>query len=194
MALATFSVKKPVTIMMVYSAIILLGVICWLGLPQELFPPLNYPQLTIVTTYENAAPEEVETQITRIVEEAIGTVSRLRRISSISKEGTSIVFAEFLWGTNIDLAALGLREKIDLIKDRLPLDAEEPLVKKFNPFELPVMTLSVTGQVHPARLRDITERYIKDELEKIEGVASASVVGGVEREISVEVDQDKMQA
>ena len=194
MSISSFSVKRPVTIIMLYCAIVLLGIICWLKLPQELFPPLNYPQLTIVTTYENAAPEEVETQITKIIEEAIGTVSRLRRISSISKEGTSIVFAEFLWGTNIDFAALGLREKIDLVKERLPQDAQEPLVKKFNPFELPAMTLSVTGSMHPAKLREITELYIKNELEKIEGVASASVVGGIEREILVEVDQDKLQA
>lgn len=180
--------------MMIYSSVILLGIICWTMLPQELFPPITYPQLTIVTTYENAAPEEVETQITKIVEEAIGTVSKLRRISSISKEGVSIVIAEFLWGTNMDFAALGLREKIDLIKERLPIDAEEPLVKKFNPFDLPVMTLSVTGPMHPAKLRDITERFIEDEIEKIEGVASANVIGGIEREILVEIDQGKLQA
>ncbi|MDD5449315.1 MAG: efflux RND transporter permease subunit [Candidatus Omnitrophica bacterium] len=194
MGLSQFSVKRPVTIMMIYASVILMGVISWGKLPQELFPPITYPQLTIVTTYENAAPEEVETHITKIIEEAIGTVSRLRRISSISKEGTSIVIAEFLWGTNMDFAAMGLREKIDLIKERLPIDAQEPLVKKFNPFDLPIMTLSVTGSAHPAKLRDITERLIKDELEKIEGVASASVVGGIEREILVEIDQDRLQA
>lgn len=194
MGLPHFSVKRPVTIMMIYAAVLLMGLISWGKLPQELFPPITYPQLTIITTYENAAPEEVETQITKIIEEAIGTVSRLRRISSISKEGTSIVIAEFLWGTNMDFASLGLREKIDLIKERLPIDAQDPLVKKFNPFDLPILTLSVTGDMHPARLRDITERYIKDELEKIEGVASASVVGGIEREILAEVNQDKLQA
>lgn len=194
MGLPHFSVKRPVTIMMIYAAVLLMGLISWSKLPQELFPPITYPQLTIITTYENAAPEEVETQITRIIEEAIGTVSRLRRISSISKEGTSIVIAEFLWGTNMDFASLGLREKIDLVKERLPIDAQEPLVKKFNPFDLPILTLSVTGDMHPARLRDITERLIKDELEKIEGVASASVVGGIEREILAEVNQDKLRA
>ena len=194
MGLPGFSVKKPVTIGMIYLSVILMGVISWQRLPQELFPPITLPQLTIVTTYENAAPEEVETQITKIIEEAIGTVSRLKRISSISKEGISIVIAEFSWGTSMDFASLGLREKIDLVKERLPDDAQEPLVKKFNPFDLPIMTLSVTGPVHPARLRDITERFIKDELEKIDGVASASVVGGIEREILVEIDQDKLQA
>ena len=195
MGLPHFSVKKPVTTMMIFCAVILIGFLSWSRIPQELFPPVNYPQLTVVTTYENAAPEEIETQITRIIEEAIGTVSRLRRVSSISKEGVSIVIAEFIWGTNMDFAALGLREKIDLIKERLPIEAEEPIVKKFNPFDLPVISLSVTAEdTHPARLREITEIYIEDELEKVDQVASASVTGGMEREILVQINQDRLQA
>ena len=194
MNLPQFSVRRPVTTIMIFSAIVLLGVISWNRLPQELFPPITYPQLTIVSTYENAAPEEIETQITRIIEESIGTVSNLRSITSISKEGISIVMAEFLWGTNMDFAALGVREKLDLIKERLPIDAEEPIVKKFNPFDLPIMTLSITGNMPPAKLRLITEKYIEDEIEKIEGVASAEVTGGIEREILVEIDQDKLRA
>lgn len=194
MKISTYSVKRPVTVIMFFCGILLLGLICWGRLPRELFPHITYPQLTIVTTYENAAPEEVETQITKIIEEAIGTVANLKQITSISKEGVSIVIAEFLWGTNMDFAALGLREKIDIIKERLPLDAEEPIVKKYNPFDLPVMSLSITGPYHPARLREITERLIEDELEKVEGVASARVIGGIEREVLVEVDQDKLQA
>lgn len=189
-----FCVKKPVTTIMFFSAIILLGVMSWNRLSQELFPPITYPQLTVVSSYENAAPEEIETQITRIIEESIGTVSNLRRVTSISKEGISIVIAEFLWGTDMDFAALGVREKIDLVKERLPIDANEPIVKKFNPFDLPIMTMSITGNMHPARLRSIAQTYIEDELEKIEGVASAEVSGGVEREILIEIDQDKLQA
>ena len=120
MKISSFSVRRPVTVIMFFSGIMLLGLICWSRLPQELFPHITYPQLTIVTTYENAAPEEVEAQITRVIEEAIGTVVSLRQVTSISKEGISIVIAEFLWGTNMDFAALGLREKIDIIKERLP--------------------------------------------------------------------------
>ncbi len=194
MHLPEFSVRRPVTTIMMFSGIILLGVMSWNRLPQELFPPITYPQLTVVTTYENAAPEEIETQITRIIEESIGTVSNLRRISSISKEGVSVVMGEFLWGTNMDFAALGVREKLDLIKERLPIDAEEPIVKKYNPFDLPIVTLSITGDMHPAKLRTLTQRYIEGELEKIGGVASADIAGGIEREILVEIDQDKLQA
>ncbi|MFH1753053.1 MAG: efflux RND transporter permease subunit [Candidatus Omnitrophota bacterium] len=194
MNLPEFSVRRPVTTIMIFSAVILLGVMSWNRLPQELSPPITYPQLTVVTSYENAAPEEIESQITRLIEESIGTVSNLRRISSISKEGVSVVIGEFLWGTNMDFAALGVREKLDLIKERLPLDAEEPIVKKYNPFDLPIMTLSITGDMEQSRLRSITKRYVEDELEKITGVASAEVAGGIEREILVEIDQDKLQA
>ena len=194
MSLPSFSIKRPVTTVMIYLGIGLFGFISLIKLPQELFPPITYPQLTVVTTYENAAPEEIETLITKPVEEAIGTVSGLRRLKSVSKEGLSLVIAEFGWSQNMDFAALRMREKIDLIKERLPRESKEPLVMKYNPFEMPIMTLSVTGDRPPEGLREISRRIIKDELEKIEGVASASIAGGLEREIIVEVDQGRLNA
>jgi len=174
--------------------VVLFGFISLSRLPQELFPPITYPQLTVVTIYANAAPEEIETLITKPVEEAVGTVSGLRRVRSISKEGVSLVMSEFGWNQNMDFAALRVREKIDLIKERLPREAGEPLVMKYNPFELPVMTLSVTGKRSPVAIREIARRIIKDELEKVEGVASASISGGLEREILVEIDQARLYA
>lgn len=194
MGLPSFSIKRPVTTVMIFAGVALFGVISLLKLPQELFPPITYPQLTVVTTYENAAPEEIETLITKPVEEAIGTVSGIVRLRSISKEGISLVIAEFGWAENMDFAALRMREKIDLIKERLPRESKEPLVMKYNPFEMPIMTLSITGRRSPQALREISRRIIKDELEKIEGVASASIAGGLEREIIVEVDQGRLNA
>ena len=188
MSLPSFSVRRPVTVTMIFLAVILLGVISWTRLPQELFPPITYPQLTVVTNYPNAAPEEVETLITKLIEEAVGTVKNARRIISTSREGASIVIVEFNWGTDMNFAALGMREKIDLIKERLPREAEEPLVMKFNPFALPIITLSVSGERPLNELYEISERYIKDRLEKIEGVASCTISGGIEREIHVDVN------
>lgn len=193
MSLPSLSVKKPVTTMMFYLGIILLGFISWSRLPQELFPPITYPQLTVVTNYPNAAPEEVESLITKIIEEAVGTVKNARRIMSTSHEGASIVIVEFSWGTNMDFAALGMREKIDLIKERLPRDAEEPVVMKFNPFDRPIMTLSVSGERPLGELYDIAKKYIKDRLEKVEGVASCSISGGIEREIKVDINGGALQ-
>lgn len=197
MNLAKFSVERPVMIMMIIAGILIFGVVSLGLLPQELFPQIVYPQLTVVTPYENAAPEEIETLITKPIEEAIGTVAGVKRIDSISKEGMSIVIAEFGWSQNINFAALGMREKIDLIKERLPREAEEPIVLPFNPFDKPILILSVTSSREDrssVNLRELTRRMIKDEIEKVEGVASALISGGLEREIQVEVNRDKLQA
>lgn len=194
MGLPDFSVRKPVTVTMIFLGVILLGYISWTRLPQALFPAITYPQITVVTVYENAAPEEVEILITKVIEEVVGTVPNLKRVSSISKEGLSTIILEFNWGTNMDLASLAVREKIDLIKERLPLGAQDPIVMKYNPFELPVIILSVTGPISPLELREVCRRVIKDEIEKVEGVASANITGGWEREIIVEVDQGRLSA
>lgn len=189
-----FSIRRPVTTVMVYLGVVLLGVIAWFRLPQELFPPITYPQLTIVTRYKDAAPEEIELLVTKPIEEVAGTVSGLRRISSISKEELSLVIAEFNWDTNMDFAGLGVREKIDLIKEKLPRGSEEPVVIKYNPFELPVLALNLTGDVAPHDLLNIARKQVKNEIEKVEGVAAVNISGGLEREILVEVDQGRLQA
>lgn len=196
MNLPKFSVERPVTIIMIVFGIMVFGAVSLLLLPQELFPQIVYPQLTVVTPYANAAPEEIETLITRPIEEAVGTVAGVKRIHSISKEGLSLVIAEFGWSQNINFAALGMREKIDLIKERLPRDAEEPIVLPYNPFDRPILILSITSSAlrPPISLRDMARRMIKDEIEKVEGVASATISGGLEREIQVEVNQDKLLA
>ncbi len=179
---------------MIFAGVMLFGLISLTKLPQELFPPITYPQLTVFTGYANAAPEEIETLLTRPIEEAVGTVSGLKTVKSMSKEGISLVMAEFDWDQNMDFASLRTREKVDLVKARLPRDSTEPLVVPFNPFELPVMTISVTGDRSPVQLRKIAIDTIKEELEKIDGVASASVEGGLEREILIEIDQNKLHS
>ena len=195
MTLPEFAIRKKVTVIMVTLGVVILGVISFLRLPQELFPPITFPQVTIVTDYSNAAPEEIETLITRTIEEAIGSVSGLKRMESISREGRSTIIVSFSWGQDIDFAALAVREKIDLIKERLPKEADDPVVLKFDPLAKPIMMISVAGpELEPVRLKLLTEKMLKDRLEKIEGVASVSVSGGVNREILVEIDQPRLQA
>lgn len=195
MSISRLSVKRPVSTMMVFTAVVILGLISWVRLPQELFPSISYPQITIVSSYQNAAPEEIENLVTKILEEAVGTVNKVKRIKSISKEGLSLVIIDFNWGTNMDFAALSVREKIDLIKEKLPRECEEPVVMKYNPFELPIMNLSVTAADIPSvELRKTTKKYIKEAIEKIDGVASAVISGGDMEEILVEIDQARLRA
>ncbi len=194
MSLPEVSIRRPVTTLMCYLGVILFGVISLGRLSQELFPPITYPQLSVVTPYENAAPEEIETLITKIIEEAVGGVSGIRKISSTSKEGLSIVIAEFGWNQNMDFASLAIREKLDLVKERLPRDAQEPVVIKYNPFELPVLSISISSSERtPVQLRELARKSFKDEIEKIHGVASASISGGEEEQVLISIDQAKLK-
>lgn len=193
-SLPEFAVRRPVTVAMLFLAVVLLGAISYLRLPRELFPPITYPQLTVVTNYENAAPEEIETLITKPIEDACSSVNNVKRITSTSKEGVSLVMLEFGWGTSMDFAALNVREKIDLVKEKLPKDADDPIVMKFNPFELPVLTLSVTADMPIYEVREISKKIIKNQLEKAEGVAAVQITGGLEREILVTLDLGRLNA
>lgn len=180
--------------MMFYVAVLMFGLISLSLLAQELFPPITYPQLSIVTPYENAAPEEIENLITRPIEEAVGGISGLRKVSSTSKEGLSLVVVEFGWNQSMDFASLAIREKVDLIKQRLPRDSQEPVVIKFNPFDLPIITISISSNERsPVQLREVARKWFKEEIEKINGVASASISGGLEEQILVDIDQAKMR-
>ncbi len=194
MSLPSFSIRRPVSVIMFFVGILLFGFISITKLSQELFPPIVYPKLTVVTNYANAAPEEIENLITKPIEEAVGSTPGLRSVTSISREGISLVMAEFGWNQSMDFAALGVREKIDLIKARLPRDAEEPTVVKFNPFELPVVTISVASDKRSGvKLKHFATKWVKDEMEKINGVASANISGGADEEILVSVDQGRLK-
>ena len=193
-------VERPTAVTMFFLCIALFGVISFQRLPQELFPSLEYPQITVMTKYEGAGPEEAEKLISKIIEETVGTAKNIRRVTSISKEGTSVVICEFYWGTDINFAALEVREKIDLIKERLPKDAQEPIVLKYNPFQLEAMSLSVSYKIPQddpwklAELRMLCKKHLKDELERIDGVAKVDLYGGTEKEILVEVDKNRLLA
>ena len=194
MKLIRLSVERPVSTAMVYLTVVLLGLIALTLLPRELFPTVTFPELLIVTRYGAAAPEEIENIITKVIEEQAGTIPNLKRVHSISREGLSVVVLEFNWGTDMGLAHLSVREKVDLIKDRLPSEAEEPVIQRYNPFAQPMMILSIAGKLSLDDLTRVSNDVIKKRLQKIDGVASATVSGGQQREILAEVDLEKMQS
>ncbi len=194
MKLGTLFVKRPVMTSMVYLGIAIFGAISWAQLPQELFPNISVPQLVIITKYPNAAPEEIENLITKPIEEGVGTVPNLKRVRSISKEGISAVKLEFGWGTDMGFAHLAAREKLDRMKDRIPQEAEEPIIKRVNPFSHPVMIVSVTGKLELSVMTKLCEDIVKTKLEKTEGVAAVAISGGQKKEILVEVDRGRLDA
>lgn len=193
-SLIAFCVTHRVTVTMGMVAVALFGVVSWFRMDREFMPALEFPQLVVLTSYSNASSQEVENLVTRPIEEAAGTVKNVQRLHSSSREGVSVVTVEFSWGTNMDVASLNLREKVDLAKAKLPRDAGEPRVEKFNPFALPVLTLSLSGPLEDHALLALARRPVVDILEKSRGVAAITITGGREREIHVEVDQSALAA
>ena len=190
MRIVRFSLRKPVTITMAAAAVVIFGIIAFNRLSIDLLPDITFPTLTIRTNYPGSAPAEVENLISVPIEEAVGVVSGVVSISSISRPGLSDVVVEFNWGTRMDFASLEIREKLDRV--RLPGDAEKPLLLRFDPSQAPIMRLSLTGKDDLSSLRLLAEEEVKRTLESIEGVASVTVSGGTEEEVQVEINEARL--
>ena len=192
MKLARLAVDRPVTMYMFYIAVILLGAVSLRELSVDLLPDISYPRLSVITNYPGVAPEEVETLITAPLESAVSRIPGLRRVESVSKEGVSLLTLEFDWGTNMDFTMLHTREQLDNAKDRFPEDADSPTIIPLDPQSRPIMTLALTGDRSLLELKEFAEELVKPRLEQIEGIGSAETTGGVEREIQVEADPQKL--
>lgn len=193
MGLASLSIKRPVATLMMVLLVVTLGAFSLTKLTVDLFPNIRFPVIIVLTRYQGAGPRDVEKTVTKRIEGAVGTVSSVKRISSETREGLSIVIAEFNWGTDMDFAALEMREKVDGVKGLLPDGADEPMVLKIDPGMMPVIQLTLSGPDDPAALDAVAEDLFKSRLERLEGVASVNVLGGVKREVQVEVDPVKLQ-
>ena len=187
-----FSIRRPVTVTMLFVAIAVFGVVSYDQLALNLLPEISYPTLTIRTRYEAAAPAEVESLISRPVENAVSVVSNVVRVSSVSKPEVSDVVIEFSWNTQMDFAALDVREKLDLVQ--LPLEADKPILLRYDPSTDPIMRVSVTGSPRLAAIRYQGEEFVRPEIESIAGVAAVRVTGGLEEEISVELDEQRLSS
>ena len=195
MRLTDLALKRPIAVSMIFLALGLMGFLSWQRLPLELMPNLNYPQLTVVTNCENVGPQEMESLVTKTVESALGTIGHTRQINSISREGISLVTMDFDWGTNMNYASLDVREKLDQVKDLLPKEASTPMIIRYDPGSLPVMSLAVKGEnLGFEDLQNLVSDVIKRELERVPGVASARLSGGQEREIRVAVHPGRLAA
>ncbi|MGB6138457.1 MAG: efflux RND transporter permease subunit [Shewanella sp.] len=194
MSMINTSVKRPVTVWMFMLAVMLFGMVGFSRLAVKLLPDLSYPSVTIRTAYDGAAPVEIEQLVSKPIEEAVGVVKGLRKISSISRSGMSDVVLEFEWGTNMDMASLEVREKIDTIE--LPLDINKPLLLRFNPNLDPIMRLAFSVPNADAeqlkQMRTFADEELKRRLEALSGVAAVRLSGGLEQEVHIELNQQKL--
>ncbi len=190
------AIRRPVTVSMFILAALVFGLVLVGRLGFNLLPELSYPTLTVRTDFAGSAPAEVENLVTRPLEDNLGTVKGLRQIRSVSKAGRSDIYLEFYWGTNIDLASLDVREKMDQVQ--LPLEVKPPSLLRFNPNNEPILRLSLSQQpssnddplITLANLRRFADLRLSRRLETVEGVAAAKASGGFEDEIQILLDQD----
>ncbi len=189
--------ERRVTIVMLMVAIVLFGMVSLSRLKLNLLPDISYPTLTVRTELTGAAPVEVENLLTKPIEESVGVVRNVRLVRSVSRSGQSDVTIEFLWGTDMDIAGVDVREKLDILF--LPLEAERPLLLRFDPSSEPIVRLGLLykddadGTTADLKaLRRLAEDRIKTDLEAEEGTAAVKVSGGLEDEIQIRVDQQKL--
>ncbi len=195
MWLTRLAIRRPVLVLMGWVALGVVGLRLLWGMPVELLPNIEFPVVSVLTVYPGAGPQEVETAVTRPIEDAVGTVSGVREIQATSQEGLSLVVVQFVLGTDLNAATAAVREKVDAVRAQLPRDVQSPVVQRFSVSAFPILSLSLTSTIRsPQQLRELVDDRIKPRLEQISGVANVEVIGGQTREIRVAVDRDRLQA
>ena len=193
MSLSAIAIRRPVATSMVCIGVVLLGTVSIGGLAVDLLPDIGTPRITLITRAVGLAPMEIELEVTRSIENAVSSVQGQQRVTSVSREGMSVVTTTFPWGVDLDLAALHVREAVDGIIDQLPETADRPTVLRWDPGSEPIMGIAVAGPTTLADLRELVEAVIVSRLEQVDGIAGAQVTGGAEREIEVNLDADRLE-
>ncbi|NCU32771.1 MAG: efflux RND transporter permease subunit, partial [Candidatus Moranbacteria bacterium] len=189
MNLPKFSVNNPVTTAMMALIIAVFGFISFGRLGLDMLPDIEFPTVSIVTSYIGVASEDIETVITKPIEDAVATVKDVKKVQSVSQEGSSVVTVEFNSGTNVDVAAQDLRDKLGMISGFLPQDAQDPMVLKMDVGAIPVLGFGVTStSLSNAELKKLLEDFVKDKIERLDGVATLEIQGGQDREILIRLN------
>ncbi|MDR0971080.1 MAG: efflux RND transporter permease subunit [Bacteroidales bacterium] len=188
------SVKKPITTAIIFVALVVLGLFSYSKLSIDMMPEIELNRAVVIVTYPGASAEDVENNVTKILESALSTVSDLKKITSTSKENTSIIQIEFNWGTDIDAGVNDMRDKIEMVKSYMPDGCSNPIIMKISTDMMPIAIYSATANESSEGLYKILDDGIANPLARINGVGSVSVAGAPQREISVNVDPQKLEA
>ncbi|WP_141733745.1 efflux RND transporter permease subunit [Oligoflexus tunisiensis] len=194
MNLASLSIKRPVFITCIVIAMLASGAMSFMKLGVDLFPNVTFPFISVWTIYPGAGPKEIETQVSKIIEEQIATIPGLKSVGSVNQEGLSVVSAEFTLETDVKFAEQQVKDKIALVRRNLPDGVEEPLLRRIDPSEQPVAIIAVQADMPETQLFDLADRVIRPMFEQIQHVGLVEVLGGRKREIHVLLDRQKMKA
>ncbi|MHB9093906.1 MAG: efflux RND transporter permease subunit [Eubacteriales bacterium] len=192
MNLTKIAIKRPAMMSMIIMVFVVLGLYTYNKMGVELFPAVNFPAVYVVTSYPGAGAEEIETQVTKPIEDQLASLSKLKKISSQASEGFTFTSLEFEMSADADQSAMDVQKKVDMVKGQLPEDAGDPVVYKFNMNDQPVLVMALQSHRPLYETKKIAEDMIKDRLQRIGGVADVSVVGGEKREIAISIDRAKL--
>jgi HAE1 family hydrophobic/amphiphilic exporter-1 len=189
------AVGRPVAILMLFAGLVLIGVLALNRLPVDLLPAINYPNLTVITTFSDTPADDLTRLVTQPLEEVITGLAGVRRVVSKTREGVSTITVQYEWGTEMDFANLHLREAIDRVayRDDFPVDADRPLILRWDPGARPIAILIISGDEPLAQMTEFSREVVKPALEQIQGISQAEVIGGAEREILVRPDFQKLR-
>jgi len=194
MILSNISIKQPVFATMMTVALLVLGITSYFALSVDLFPDIDFPFVVVTVQYPGASAEAVEIDVTKKIEDGVNTIAGVKHIQSTSQEGYSLVVIEFTLETDGLDAAAEVRDRIATIRDEFPDDIEEPVIQRYDPAAMPIITLAISGKQSLRDLTDFVDDNIKPRLESISGVGSATIVGGAEREIQIRLQPGALKA
>ena len=192
MSIAAFSIKRPVLISMVMVAMIIFGVLAYIGMPLNITPAIDIPYVLVQTQYAGASPDLIESQISKKIEDAVSMISGLDTITSYSLENVSLVLLKFTMDVDVDTAVQDVTQKVNNISNDLPDDADDPIFQKININELPILKIMLAGdssKISMSELYDLADKRVKNIFSQVPGVGETSISGGQEREIHVELDR-----
>jgi len=192
--LADLSIKRPIFITCVVIAMLVMGWISMKKLGVDLFPDVTFRVVTVTTVYPGAGPKEVETLVSKVLEDDISTVSGIKRLRSVNKEGVSVVVAEFTLETDVKYAEQQVRDKVSSAKRKLPVEVKESLIRRIDPADQPILIVSLTADLPPAALYDLANETIRPKIEQVNRVGLVEVIGGRKREIKVELDRKQLRS
>lgn len=193
MRLPEFSVKQPVATLMLFLALGLIGAFSLTRLNLDMFPDIDPPVVSILTSWPGASASDVETEVTEPIEDVVNTVNNLDTLTSKSLDNLSVIACKFDWGTDLDVATNNIRDKLELSKRDLPDDAEPPILFKFSSATAPIMFMTITAEKSWPRLYHLVDKQISDELQRVPGVGTIMVLGGARRRINIYFDMARIE-
>jgi len=194
MSIARGSIERPILTFVIFLIVIILGIVSLSRLSIDLMPEVTYPTISVITSYGNVGPQEMEELVTRPIEEALAAVQGVEEITSTSTEGRSMIRVMFDWDQDLDVAANDIRDRIDRVLGRLPEDIDRPMIRKFDLSAFPILIMGVSSNLNPLDLRQLIEDQVKYRLERVPGVAAVDVFGGLMREIHVDLQSAQLKA